>query len=171
MPHVINANDRNQAFIKFIAFFTITIILIVCAVYVDFRGLPQKKKQLLDEQFAKHRTESREQEKFVQQMEKAWILIDSLDRSGKNRPQVEATLEGKLTSMENLKQRDTTLNGKLDDAVLSSFLELQRLKKEIEKFREMPAKVIELQQKLAEAESSLDLYRSQPQQIPGQQNN
>ena len=57
MPHVINSYERNQAFIKFMAFFVVTVILIVCAVYVDFRGLPQARQNLLEKQFAKYRSE------------------------------------------------------------------------------------------------------------------
>ena len=171
MPHVINSNERNQAFIKFMAFFLLTIFLIVCAVYVDFRGLPQKRQKLLEQQFANHRTETQVQQQFVQQMEKARLLLDSLDKSGKNKSQVEISLDGKLRDMENLKQRDSSLNGKLDAAILNSFLEIQQLKKEMEKLRGLPSQVLELQQKYNEAEALLDTYRSNTQQIPTQQNN
>jgi hypothetical protein len=166
MPHVINSNERNQAFIKFLAFFLLTVFLIVCAVYVDFRGLPQKRQALLEQEFANQRTEVQVQQQFVQQMESAKLLLDSLDKGGKNRIQVEAALDGKLRDMENLKLRDSSLHGKLDAAILDSFLELQQLKKELERLRELPSKVLDLQQRLAETENSLDTYRSRPQTIP-----
>ncbi|HKH60765.1 MAG TPA: type VI secretion system TssO [Flavitalea sp.] len=170
MPNVINAYERNQAFIKFMAFFLLTIISIVCAVYVDFRGLPQKRQKLLDEQFANQRSESQVQQQFVLQMEKAKILLDSLEKSGKDRLKVEAALAGKLNDMQNIKLIDTSLNGKLNNTILESFLELQQLKKELGELRMLPAKLADLDAKLKDAENSLDEYRSRPQQVQEQQN-
>ena len=170
MPNVINAYERHQAFIKFMAFFLLTIISIVCAFYVDFRGLPQKRQKLLEEQFVKQRSESQVQQQFVSQMEKAKILLDSLDKSGNNKLKVEAALTGKLTDMQNIKMLDTSLNGKLNNTILDSFLELQRLKKELGELRELPSKVAKLQRELDDAQRDLDGFRTQPQQAQGQQN-
>lgn len=169
MPHVINSYERNQAFIKFMAFFVVTVILIVCAVYVDFRGLPQARQNLLEKQFAKYRSESQVQRQFVLQMEKAKMLLDSLEKSGKERVKVETALTGKLNDMQTLKQVDTSYNGKLNNAILESFLELQQLKKELADLRTLPSKVVDLQARLTEAESSLDAYRSRSQPTPDQQ--
>lgn len=129
MAHVINSNERNQAFIKFLAYFFITVSLVVCAAYVDFRTLPETRLKLLEERLAVQRSESQSQQQFVSQMESARELLDSLDKSGKNQVQVDLALVGKLTNMENLRQRDSSLNGKFNAEILGSFLELQRLKK------------------------------------------
>lgn len=165
MPNVINAYERNQAFLKFMAFFLLTIISIVCAFYVDFRGLPQKRQKLLEEQFVKQRSESQVQQQFVSQMEKAKVLLDSLDKSGTDRERVEIALTGRLTNMQNIKLADTSLNGKLHDAILESFFQLQRVKIELGKLRGLPAKVAELDAKLKLAESSLDEFRIRSQQV------
>lgn len=163
MPHVLNSSDRNLAFMKFMAFFAVTIILVVCAVYVNFRGLPMKRQKLLEERFASHRTETQVQLQFVQQMESARILLDSLGTTGKNKFQLEAGLEGKLNDMERLKQRDTGLNGKLDAAVLRAFVELRDLKKELEKHQALVSRVADLQNQLAECHQSIiSLRASQP---------
>ncbi|HET9276729.1 MAG TPA: type VI secretion system TssO [Flavitalea sp.] len=170
MPNVINAYERNQAFLKFLAFFLLTTISIVCAVYVDFRGLPQKRQKLLEQQFANQRTELQVQQQFVLQMEKAKILLDSLDKSGNDRVKVETELTGKLTDMQTLKTGDTSLNSKLNNTILDSFIELQRLKKELGELRSLRAEVGQLKADLKYAESSLDDYRSRAQQVQEQQN-
>ena len=170
MPNVINAYERNQAFLKFLAFFLLTTISIVCAVYVDFRGLPQKRQKLLEQQFANQRTELQVQQQFVLQMEKAKILLDSLDKSGNDRVKVETELTGKLTDMQTLKMGDTSLNSKLNNTILDSFIELQRLKKELGELRSLRAEVGQLKADLKYAESSLDDYRSRAQQVQEQQN-
>ena len=170
MPHVINANERNHAFIKFLVFFIITTILIVSAVYVDFRGLPLQRQKLLEREFANRRAETQMQRQFVLQMEKAKALLDSLENSGKDRAKVESSLSLKLNDMESTKHADTSLNGKLNRTILDSFLELQQLKKELRELRAAPAKMAELEAKLRDAERSLDEYRSRPQQLQEQQN-
>ena len=106
---------------------------------------------------------------FVLQMEKAKMLLDSLEKSGKERVKVETALTGKLNDMQTLKQVDTSYNGKLNNAILESFLELQQLKKELADLRTLPSKVVDLQARLTEAESSLDAYRSRSQPTPDQQ--
>jgi hypothetical protein len=146
------------------AFFIITITLIVCAVYVDFQGLPQKRQRLFEQQFANHRTEMQVQQQFVQQMESARIFLDSFGKSGKNKFQVEAGLDGKLNDMEKLKQRDTSINGKLDQAILNAFLELRDLKKEMESHQTLVARVDELENLLNECRQSLLVYKTQAQQ-------
>jgi hypothetical protein len=150
------------------AFFLITIILIVCAVYVNFRGLPIKRQKLLEEQFVIHRTETQAQQQFVQQMESARLLLDSLDKGGKNKVQLQADLGGKLTNMERLKQSDTSLNGKLNAAVLNAFIELQGLKAALENHQVLVSRVNDLQNQLDICNAALDTYRSRAQQIPEQ---
>ena len=170
MPHVINSNERNQAFFKFMVFFLITTILIVSAVYVDFRGLPRQRQTLLEREFANRRAETQMQRQFVLQMEKAKTLLDSLENSGKDRAKVESSLTLKLNDMQSTRQADTSLNGKLNGTILESFMDLRLLKKELQELRALPAKVAELEAKLKDAESSLDEYRSRPQQVQEQQN-
>ena len=170
MPHVINSNERNQAFIKFMIFFLITTILVVSAVYVDFRGLPRERQRLLEREFANHRSEIQVQRQFVMVMERAKTLLDSLENSGKDRPKVEALLTGKLNDMQSIKLVDTSLNGKLNNAIFDSFIELQQLKRELGELRTLPSTVAELNAQLKDALRSLDDFRSRSQQLPEQQN-
>jgi Type VI secretion system, TssO len=170
MPHVINSNERNQAFFKFIVFFLVTTVLIVSAVYVDFRGLPRQRQTLLEREFANRRAETQVQRQFVLQMEKARALLDSLENSGKDRAKMESSLTLKLNDMQSTRQADTSLSGKLNSTILESFLELQQLKKELRELRPFPAKVVELDAKLEQAQRALDEFRNRPQQVNEQQN-
>jgi hypothetical protein len=163
MSHVINSNERNHAFLKFMFFFIITVVLILSAAYVNFEALPETRLNLLEQKLAVQRAEGQAQQQFVTQMEAARNLLDSLDKGGKNQTQIDLSLVGKLTNMENLRQRDSSLNGKYNAVILDSFLELQRLKKEMDKMRELALKARDMEARLNECEATLDNWRSRPQ--------
>jgi hypothetical protein len=168
MLHVINSNERNQAFFKFMVFFLLTMVLIVCAVYVDFRGLPATRQKLQEERLSVQRVETQAQQQFVVQMERARVLLDSLDKSGKNQVQVDIMLVGMLADMEKLRQRDSSLNGKLNSEIVDSFVELQQLKKENAKLHELAMRARDLELDLKECQKALDTYRTAAQQSPQQ---
>jgi hypothetical protein len=144
-------------------FFILTVVLILSAAYVNFEALPQTRLSLLEQKLAVQRSEGQAQAQFVTEMEAARKLLDSLDKDGKNHIQIDLSLGGKLTNMENVRQRDSSLNGKFNAVILDSFLELQRLKKEMDKMRELALKAREMEARLNECEATLDNWRSRPQ--------
>lgn len=167
MLTVLNAKDRNSAFIKFIVLFMITIVLIISAAWVDFRGLPEARKNFLEQQYELQRVEVQNQEEYVLHMERARALLDSLGRNPDNQTQTEILLTGKLNDMERTRQKDSSLNGKLDARILEAFMELQRMKKERIALQELAGKAKALAQELAQTQAALDAYRSRPQAVPG----
>jgi type VI secretion system TssO-like protein len=166
MLTVLNSKDRNRAFVKFIALFVITTVLIISAAYVDFRGLPESRKSFLEQKFRVQRIESLNQEEFVSHMEKARGLLDSMGRNPDQQTQLEILLTGKLNDMERSRQKDSSLYGKIDTRVLEAFMELQRMKKDRVALADMAGKAKALEQKLAQCEAALDTYRSRPQAAP-----
>lgn len=165
MSHVTNSEERNHAFLKFMVFFVLTVVLIVSAAYVNFEEMPETRLKLLEEKLAVQRTERQSQQQFVSEMDAAKLLLDSLDKGGKNQIQLDLSLVGKLTNMENLRQRDSSLNGKFNAVILDSFLELQRLKKEMDKLRELALKARDMEARLTNCEATLDSWRNRPQPI------
>ena len=169
MAHVTNTGERNHAFLKFMIFFVLTVVLIVSAAYVDFEAMPDTRLKLLEEKLAAQRSQIQLQQQFVSEMDAARDLLDSLDKNGKNQVQTDLLLVGKLTNMENLRQRDSSLNGKLDATILDAFLELQRVKKEMDKLRELALNARDLEGRLTNCEAALDSWRNRPQPAASQQ--
>jgi hypothetical protein len=167
MLTVLNAKDRNKAFVKFVVLFLITMLLIISAAYVDFRGLPESRKNFLEQKYELQRVETLNQEEYVIHMERARILLDSLGRNPEKQTQIEILLTGKLNDMERTRQKDSSLNGKLDTRILEAFMELQRMKKERVALQELAGRAKALAQELSQCQIALDAYRSRPQTNPG----
>jgi hypothetical protein len=166
MLTVLNSKDRNKAFLKFITLFAVTTVLIVSAAYVDFRGLPESRKNFLEEKFRLQRIEKLNQEEFVTHMESAKNLLDSLGRNPNTQAQIQMLLTAKFNDLQRTRQNDTSSNGKMNAAVIEAFTELQVMKKERISLVELAGKTRALEQKLEQCEAALDTYRSRPQAVP-----
>ncbi|HLA57996.1 MAG TPA: type VI secretion system TssO, partial [Puia sp.] len=78
MLKALNAKERNQAFLKFLLFFLLTLVLVVTAIYFDFK-LPLKENNYLQKEIDQQRQIEHNQENFVNTMNEAVRLLDSLD--------------------------------------------------------------------------------------------
>lgn len=162
MLTVLNANDRNRAFIKFIGLFVVTMILIICAAYVDFRGLPEARKTFLEQKYEVQRVETLNQEEFVMHMERAKVLLDSISKNPTNNIQLGIFLDGKLNDLERTRQKDSSLYGKMNQRILEAFIDLRTLRQEKIALTRQAAEVENLKAKLQISEAALDAYRSRP---------
>ncbi|MBX2924950.1 MAG: hypothetical protein KF746_22305 [Chitinophagaceae bacterium] len=77
IQQVLNSRDRNQAFFKFLLFFTITTVLIVISIFFSFR-MPLKENRELREELKQKKNIEAEQQKFVKKMDEVIVLIDSI---------------------------------------------------------------------------------------------
>lgn len=124
MLQVLNARERNQAFIQFILFFSLTTALIVGALYFNFFIVPTQEKEKLSEAVKAYHSESLQQQNFSVKMEEARKYLDSFKTSGN--PTVNAMLTRSLTELQKLrKDDDSTANGRLNNAIFLSFLTQQ----------------------------------------------
>jgi Type VI secretion system, TssO len=165
MSQVLNAKDRNQAFLKFLLFFLATIILAIFAVYFDFR-LPVRENKMLQDEINEQRQIDLNQEKFVSTMQEASVLIDSMDKAGPNLAQINLQLNQKLIDLNGLQLKDNSLSGKMDAAIVDKFLSLQQAKTKLQSLSEkenkissMEADLNETKAQLQQAQIDLDAYR------------
>ena len=161
----LNAKERNRAFLKFLLFFVFTLVLVVTAIYFDFR-LPLKENSYLQKQIDQQRQIEHNQENFVNTMNEAVRLLDSLDKPGTDMTQIDAQLDQKMIELDGLKQKDFSAYGKMDRAILDKFLDLKRAKPKLKKLEDDENKIIQLKAdlndasiKLEEAQTALDGYR------------
>jgi peptidoglycan hydrolase CwlO-like protein len=161
----LNAKERNRAFLKFLLFFVFTLVLVVTAIYFDFK-LPLKENSYLQKQIDQQRQIEHNQENFVNAMNEAVRLLDSLDKPGTDMTQIDAQLDQKMIELDGLKQKDLSAYGKMDRAILDKFLDLKRAKPKLKKLEEdedklarMKADLNDANTKLEEAQTALDAYR------------
>lgn len=165
MLQVLNAKDRNRAFLKFLLFFVITLVLVVCAIFFDFR-LPIRENKMLQDEVDQQRVVELNQEKFVAAMEDASVLLDSLDHAGAYGAQINLQLNQKLIDLNGLQQKGNSLYGRMDGLIVDKFLALQQAKTRLQnladkenKLSSMEADLNETKAQLLQAQSDLDAYR------------
>lgn len=168
MQQVLNSKERNEAFLKFLLFFVVTLLLVILAIYFNFR-LPVRENKMLQDEIETQRQQDMNQTKFVAKMQEAVILLDSLGKGGPGTEQINLQLNGKLAELSGLQLKDNNIYGKMDKAIVEKFSELQSLKRRLQTLQEkedqisrMEAELNTTKNQLIQAQSDLDAYRRLP---------
>lgn len=155
MQQALNAKERNRAFLKFSLFFVLTIVLVVTAIYFDFR-MPQRENDYLQKEIDLQRQVEFNQGSFVNTMQMVVSLIDSLDKPGTNVAQIDAQLQQRLTELTGLQQKDNSTYGKLDDVIQRRLWDLYTAKKELIRLSDSQSTISSLKSQLSECKTNLD---------------
>jgi hypothetical protein len=166
MQQVLNSKERNEAFLKFLLFFLVTVILIVLAVFFNYR-LPRSENKVLQEEVNIQRQQETVQAKFVTKMTEAIALLDSMDKGTTNVEQINSQLTGKLTEMELLRQKDDPSSyGRMHNAILNKLFDLQQskasvrdLRKKADLYNSSQEELNTVKSQLAAANNELDAIR------------
>lgn len=169
MQQILNSQDRNQAFLKFLLFFIITVLLVVTAIYFNYR-VPVKDNKFFQNELEVQRIQDANQAKFVVKMEQAVDLLDSLDKPGANTDLVDNSLNSIIGEMNKFLSGGKTLYGRMDKVIWSKFDELRRAKKKILEDKDNADRIQSLKNELTncnlakeQAKRDLDLYRKPAQ--------
>ncbi len=154
MQQILNSQERNQAFVKFLVFFLLTVILVVTAVFFNYR-LPVRENKMLQDEVDVQRQQEANQQKFVNRMQEAIVLLDSLDANNTNLEQINLQLNGKIAELAVLQQKDNTLYGKLNKVIVDRFQELQQKQRQLESLSDKAGKLASLQSELEKCKSDL----------------
>jgi uncharacterized protein (UPF0333 family) len=131
MQQVLNSQERNQAFLKFLLFFLVTIVLIVTAIFFNYR-LPFSENKMLQSEVEVQRIQDVNQQKFVGRMQEAILLLDSMDKKNVNFDQINLLVNSKLQELAVLQQKDNTIYGKMDKMITDKLYDLQQAKKSLQ---------------------------------------
>ena len=135
MLQILNSKERNQAFLKFLLFFVITVLLVVFAIFFDFK-MPLRENKMLYSEIATTREQESAQETFLGNLEEAVMLLDSLDDPETNFAQVNIRLSNTLNNMADMETDFSTANKKINKILVHQLGELQ---KNTEKIRNLKA--------------------------------
>jgi len=160
MQQVLNSQERNQAFLKFLLFFLVTIVLIVTAVFFNFR-LPTRELKILQSEADVQRTQEVNQQKFVGRMQEAILLLDSLDKKGVNFEQISLQVNSKMQELAVLQQKDNTIYGQMDKMIIDKLTDLQQAKRALLEAKDNTSK-------LSVAQTDLDKCQQENIQLHGQ---
>ena len=154
MQQILNSEERNQAFLKFLLFFLITVALIVSAVYFNFH-VPSKENEWLQGQLEIQRVQEANQEKFVTRMEEALAMFAEMDKKDANVDLLSSRINKTIAEMQELEGNEKTLYGKMNKAIVGKFAELNRTKKEFAQSKGAADQIAKLQNELSICSSSL----------------
>lgn len=153
MQQILNSQDRNQAFLKFLLFFIITVILVITAIYFNYR-VPVKDNKYLQNELEVQRMQDANQAKFVAKMEEAVDLLDSLDKPGTNIDLTAGLINSIITDMNKMTPAGSkTIYSRMDKAIWSQFDELRRTKVELLKGKGNADQITKLESNLRNCNS------------------
>ena len=167
MQQVLNSRERNAAFLKFLLFFIITVILIVWAIFFDFR-LPTKENRSLREKVNTQIQQEADQKKFVSLMNEAVSLLDSMDKNnGSKIEQINAQLISKINNeMRALPESGNSMDKAMNKTLIEKLDELRVKKKALQSLSDVQSKLDKLQtdldncnQKLQTANMTIQGYQ------------
>lgn len=165
MEQVLNAKERNEAFIKFILFFLITVAVIVGAVYFDAL-LPDKENEVLRQRITSLENQFYNQEQFVAIMEETKTLIDSSGKLAKPNLLLEREIAKQLDLMNSKRYHDSSIYARQNkDILLLLYVQIETSKQlmqaneAVEETNKLKVEINELTDKLEQANLSLAIYQ------------
>jgi hypothetical protein len=99
MSKPLNSKEHNQAFVKFLIFFLITLVMAVSAVYFNFQ-VPKKELAILRERSDLFRNQQMNQENYKRTLSDVLQVFNKLDSSN-SKAMVESELRPKLDVLRN----------------------------------------------------------------------
>jgi hypothetical protein len=158
MQQILNSKDRNEAFLKFLLLFVITVVLVVVAVYFDYRLPVSENKVLLDEVNVQ-RQQDVDQAKFAAKMAEVMVLLDSMDKPGANPAQLEQQLGGMLSDLNVLQLKENTAYGKIDKAVVDRLSELETRKKQMASLKDKADRTDAAENKVGQLNEQINMLQ------------
>ncbi len=155
MQQVLNSQDRTQSFIKFLVFFLVTILLVVLAIFINYK-LPSQENKRLREQAELQRQQDANEMKFMSSAQEAVSLLDSMEKGGLQMGQIKNELDGKLSDLYKLQESDNTIYGKLNKLLVGKLSELEAKKVNMNDMADKLSKSASLQADLDKCSAALE---------------
>jgi Type VI secretion system, TssO len=158
MQTVLNSRERNQAFLKFLFFFLISVTLVAGAVYFNMR-IPARENDVLRKQLSRYQLQTMAQEKFVNSMDDAKVLIDSLKQPAANVLYINQQVAAKLRELTDLQYKDSSVYSRMNKNVLDLYLRYQDATNKVVSMGDVPRQMEEYKAKYEQTQRDLDQAR------------
>lgn len=136
MLQVLNSRERARAFVQFLVFFLVTIILILTASFFDF-FVPAKENDNLYSRLEVENRQDQQEQQFVNSMLLAKSLLDSVNKPGTpSRAQLSLKLTARLNELDNLAEKTTSVSATMQKTVTTLISELAASSAENVAFKE-----------------------------------
>jgi septal ring factor EnvC (AmiA/AmiB activator) len=164
MLQILNSRDRNQAFFKFLLFFTITVALVIFAVFFDFK-MPTRENAMLHSEVNIQRQQEMNQLAFMNQVDQALVLLDSMSKPETNVNQVDLALSRKINDLMAIEENSHNLNKKLNKVLIVALGDLQQARRQLRDVIPKAQSLATLQAELRDCVSSKNELQQQNDQL------
>ena len=153
MTPILNAKQRNEAFVKFISFFIVTLAIIVAAVYFDYQ-LPLKDNEILRAKIRSYENQIYNQQQFIAGMETAKKLTDSIGKSEQFNALLDQEAARQLEALKSPLYQDSTIYATMNKDVFSVFYDYYELNKRLLQLKDETKQAEKLKQDLTQCQAN-----------------
>jgi hypothetical protein len=121
--------------------------------------IPFKENDVLREQVTRYRNQSVAQERFVNSMDQAKILIDSLKQPGVNSMYLNQQIAAKLRELTDLQYKDSSMFSRMNKNVLDLYLRYQDATNKVVSMGDLPKQLEDYKGKYEQTQRDLDQAR------------
>lgn len=155
----LNKKERRRAFWKFLAFFSITILFVTGAVYINVH-IPVEENEDLRAKYEQLNNELEFQTDFANSIREVKVTLDSINQSGQNVMYLEQVVSTKLAGVkESVPESDSLRQQRLYDYVIQTMLALQESKRMLRDSRESQNLIGDYQQNIERYKEALEQSR------------
>lgn len=151
-----NRKARRNSFLKFFLLFIVTVLIIVVALFFDFKIMPFKENKVLREQAAQIEKEIQFQEGFSEDIKMLKGMVDSLDIPGQNRAFMNSMLSAQIVKLqEKIPVKDSTYRYDMYNNIIWSFAEIQKLKEQVASYADVEERISQYKEELEKCRDEL----------------
>lgn len=160
---ILNNKERVSSFLLFLLMFVITIGIIFVAVFFSYK-LPWKENEILRTENKKIQYEFLYQKKFIQELEKVDVLIDSLDNVNEGYFFLEQSINSELINIKSDIPKDSIDDKSMYENLILTYKKLMDSKRDLkqvenakDEIEDLNNQVRDYEKEITQLEKALDL--------------
>ncbi len=160
---ILNKKERVSAFLLFLLMFLVTMTLIFVAIFFSYK-LPWKENEVLRAENKKIKFEFLYQKKFINDLERVDVLIDSLDKTKEGYFFLEQSINSDLISIKNEIPKDSLGNRAMYENLILTYKKLIDAKRDVKQvenakneIQELDEQIDDYEQQIQKLEAALEL--------------
>ncbi len=151
---ILNKKERISSFLLFLLMFAITVGILFTAIFFSYK-LPWKENEVLRTENKKIRYEFLYQKKFIQELEKIDVLIDSLDNTKEGYFFLEQSINADLIDIKSAIPKDSLDDKSMYENLILTYKKLMDAKRDLKQIENAKNEIDDLNELLSDYEKEI----------------
>ncbi len=151
---ILNKKERTNSFLLFLLMFVITVGILFSAFFFSYK-LPWKENMVLRTENQKIRYEFLYQKKFIKDLEKVDILIDSLENTREGYFFLEQSINADLIDIKSEIPKDSLDDKSMYDNLILTYKKLMDAKRDLKQVENAKKEIDDLNEQLSASEKEI----------------